>query len=68
MRRQRLVVLFLFGFVFLNGPVLAIFSRETTVGGVPLLYAYLFVVWAVLILGTGWIVERSSHGPDRLDA
>lgn len=68
MRRERLIVLFLFGFVFLNYPVLAIFSREATIGGVPLLYAYLFVVWAALILATGWIVERSSHGPDRLDA
>ena len=68
MKRQRLIGLFLFGLVLLNDPVLAIFSREATVGGMPLLYVYLFVVWAVLIVLTGWIVERpSAHETDHLD-
>lgn len=65
MKRQRLIVLFLFGFVLLNYPVLTIFSREVVVGGVPLLYVYVFAVWTVLIVLTAWMVEQS---PDRLDS
>jgi len=58
MKRQRLIGLFLFGFVFLNSPVLTIFNREVVIGGVPLVYVYLFAVWALLIVLTGWIVEQ----------
>lgn len=54
--------------MLLNAPMLTIFSREATVGGVPLLYVYLFVVWAVFIVLTGWVVAQPGHGPDCLDA
>lgn len=68
MKGQRLIMVFLVGVVLLNYPVITIANRAITLGGVPLLYAYLFAVWGVLIVLAGWIVEQSSRrGSDRID-
>lgn len=48
-RSERTVALFLFGAVAISPPFLAIFALDTFVFGMPLLYAYLFAVWAALI-------------------
>ncbi len=48
-RSERTVALFLFGAVAISPPFLAIFALDTLVFGMPLLYAYLFAVWAALI-------------------
>jgi hypothetical protein len=58
-RSQRLVALFLIGLVLFNYPVLAAFNRATDVLGVPLLYAYLFGAWALLIALLALVVARS---------
>ncbi len=47
---QRLAAIFLLGCILLDYPLLSLFDRPVTVFGVPLLYAYLFVIWAALIL------------------
>ncbi|MFA7292884.1 MAG: hypothetical protein WC023_11635 [Rhodocyclaceae bacterium] len=57
---QRLVAVFLVGFVLFNYPVLSLFDRAATLFGVPLVFAYLFLVWAGLILLMAWVVERRS--------
>ena len=57
---RRLVVVFLLGIVLLNYPVLALFSREEMVTGVPLLYVYLFVAWLALIAAMALIVRRRA--------
>ena len=49
-RGQRLVCIFLLGVVLFNFPILAIFNVGSTLFGVPLLFAYLFLAWAALIL------------------
>ena len=46
---QRLAALFLLGCLLFNYPLLAIFNVRATVLGIPLLYAYLFCAWALLI-------------------
>ena len=48
-RSERTVALFLLGAIVTSPPFLAIFALDTSIFGVPLLYAYLFVVWAILI-------------------
>ncbi|MBM3581337.1 MAG: hypothetical protein FJX37_05155 [Alphaproteobacteria bacterium] len=48
-RNERTIALFLFGAVAVSPPFLAIFALDSFVFGLPLLYAYLFAVWAVLI-------------------
>jgi hypothetical protein len=46
---QRLAALFLLGCLLFNYPLLSLFAGHTRVLGVPVLYAYLFFIWAALI-------------------
>jgi len=55
---QRLVAVFMMGWVLLNWPILPLFSRGSSVGGVPLLYAWIFSAWVLLIALMGWVIER----------
>jgi hypothetical protein len=57
-KRQQLVGLFLLGCLFFNYPLVTLFDRPLLVLGVPLLYAYLFGAWALLIALVALIVER----------
>ena len=60
-RSERTVALFLFGAVAISPPFLAIFALDTSVFGIPLLYAYLFIVWGGLI---GLLAVLSGAGKD----
>jgi hypothetical protein len=55
---QRLVALFLLGFLLLNYPLLNLFAGPTRVFGVPVLYAYVFAVWALLISLMALVIEK----------
>ena len=57
---QRLVALFLLGFLLLNYPLLNLFARDSQILGVPVLYAYVFVVWALLIGLMALVVEKRN--------
>ena len=46
---RRLVGVFLLGCFLLNYPILSLFNLEKLLFGVPLLYCYMFFVWAALI-------------------
>jgi hypothetical protein len=47
---QRLIALFVLGCLLFNYPVLSLFNVAAAVFGVPVLYAYIFVAWALLIV------------------
>jgi len=49
MKGPRLVAVFLLGVLLFNYPLLALFNREVSAFGIPLLYAYIFLAWALLI-------------------
>ena len=55
---QRLTALCLLGFVLFNYPILALFNLPATVFGIPVLYAWIFFAWAVLIAAMAWVIER----------
>lgn len=55
---QRLVALFLLGWLLFSYPLLSLFNTGGTLWGIPLLYVYLFGVWAVLIAATILVIER----------
>lgn len=57
---QRLVGLFLLGCLLFSYPMLALFNVRATILGVPLLYAYLFAAWALLIAIVAYLMERSD--------
>ena len=59
MKGPRLVAVFLLGVLLFNYPLLALFNRTVQVFGVPLLYAYIFAAWALLIGLAALVVERS---------
>jgi len=54
----RLVALFLLGLLLLNYPLLDLFERPGEVFGIPLLFAYVFSVWALLIALMALVLEK----------
>lgn len=63
LRGERLVALFLLGWMAFNPPILGLFGVPTTVLGLPLLYLYLFAAWAAVILLAGLAVSRREEEP-----
>ena len=59
-RGERLAGLFLLGCLLFNFPLLGLFNVQATVLGVPVVYAYLFGAWALLIALVAVIMERSD--------
>jgi hypothetical protein len=55
---QRLIALCMLGCILFNFPILALFNVPGTFFGVPALYAYLFLAWALLIGLMAWVVEK----------
>ena len=59
-RGQRLLALFLLGCLLFTYPIVALFNVRATVLGIPVLYAYLFSAWALLIALAAVIMERTE--------
>jgi len=59
--RQRLVAVFLGGVLLLYSPFIALFEGHGDWLGIPVLYLYLFGVWAVIIAVTAWVVGRGGE-------
>jgi hypothetical protein len=57
-RGQRLIGIFLLGLVLFNFPILALFNVGATVFGIPVLFAYLFLAWAALVLLMYLAIDR----------
>jgi hypothetical protein len=60
-RRERLVALVLVGFLVLNYPLLHLVDQDRSWFGVPLLYLYLFLAWALLILLVALVLEAGQR-------
>jgi len=54
---ERLVALFIFGCLLFNYPVLSLFNVAAMALGVPVLYAYIFAAWALLVGLMAIVVE-----------
>ena len=59
--RQWPIAVFLLGCLLFSYPLLALFNVPASVAGVPLLYAYLFVAWAGLIVLIAVVSGRSRR-------
>jgi hypothetical protein len=57
---QRLLALFVVGCGLLNFPLLALWSTDAIVWGIPLFPLALFSIWALLIAALAWMMERSD--------
>ncbi|WP_333843725.1 hypothetical protein [Pelomicrobium sp.] len=54
---ERLIAVFLLGCLLFNYPLLDLFNSDAEVFGIPLLFAYIFAAWMLLIGLMAWIVE-----------
>jgi hypothetical protein len=61
---ERLLALFLLGLVLLLPPLIGVFDKPVLIGGIPLLYLYLFIAWGGLIASTALVVERPASEND----
>jgi len=59
-KAQRLVALCLLGLLLFNYPILALFNVPATAFGIPVLYAYIFAAWSLLIAGMAFVVETGD--------
>jgi hypothetical protein len=59
-RSERLVALAVLGLLLFDYPILSLFSSDERVLGIPVLYAYLFTSWALLIALMALAVRRGS--------
>jgi hypothetical protein len=57
-RGPRLVALCLLGLLLFNYPLLAVFNVPAMLFGIPVLYVYFFLAWAVLIGLMALVIER----------
>ena len=58
---QRLVALFVGGWVLFNFPLLGLWDRDATVWCIPLFPAALFLLWGGLIAALAWLMERPDN-------
>jgi hypothetical protein len=59
-RAARLAFLFVLGVLLFNYPLLALFNVQGGVLGVPVLYAYIFAAWGLLIALVALVMERGG--------
>ena len=62
-RRERLIVLSIFGLLALNYPLLQLFDTAATWLGIPVILLYLLGVWGGFIIVTAWIMEPDTSNP-----
>jgi len=58
-KSQRLLAVFLLGVLLFNYPLLALFNRAAEAFGIPMVYAYVFGAWALVIGLLALVIERS---------
>ena len=60
-RSQRMVALSMLGCLVFNYPILELFNRSGTVFGIPVLYAFIFAAWGLLIAMMALVVETKDR-------
>lgn len=60
--QRRLIALFVAGCILLGYPLLTVYSVPQTIGGIPMLYLAIFVIWAALIGASAAILHRATGG------
>jgi hypothetical protein len=48
------------GALLFNYPILALFNKPSFAFGIPLVYAYIFFAWALLVAAMAFVVERDD--------
>jgi hypothetical protein len=61
-RAQRFAYLFIVGTLAFNYPLLSLFDVPRMILGIPLLYVYIFTIWALLIVLVGITARSRPRG------
>ncbi|NBC07960.1 MAG: hypothetical protein GVY26_12275 [Bacteroidetes bacterium] len=56
-RSLKLIATFLLALTLFNFPLISLFSQEGLVLGLPALYWYIFLAWALVIGLTAWLTR-----------
>lgn len=56
--QQKLVILSIVLLLLLNLPIVFIFNTSESILGIPVLYAYIFLVWMLSVVFTYLIINR----------
>lgn len=56
--QQKLVILSIGLVIFVNVPIIFIFNSEFSILGVPVLYAYIFLVWLLSVIITFTVIKK----------
>jgi hypothetical protein len=59
-KARRMVALCMLGALLFNYPMLALFNVSATAFGIPVLYAYIFAAWSLLIACMALVVETGD--------
>ena len=60
-RGQRLLFLAVVFGILLNFPLVGVFDHDGRVGGVPVLYLYILLMWILVVALTGYLVRRTNE-------
>jgi len=66
LKEQRLLGITLLFVCLFNFPILSIVNQSVFIGGIPVLYVYVFVNWAIMIALVAWITEKSRRKSEDL--
>jgi len=69
-KNAKMAALFLLGMALFNPPLLEVFDvgGDVVVAGIPLLFFYLFLAWAALVVLMAFVVERRGDRADQRTA
>lgn len=59
-KQSKLIGLSILALVMFNFPLLSVFSRSSTIGGIPSIFIYLFLAWLGIIFVMRQNVESKS--------
>ncbi len=62
-RTKRLIGLFLLGYLLFNYPLISLVNLPVLIGSIPVLYAYIFGAWVLLILLVALVTGRDARTP-----
>ena len=66
-RNERLVALVIAASLALNYPIAFLFSEQGLLFGIPVLYTYLYLTWAIFIALVAAVMERPMMGTPPVD-
>lgn len=64
MKAKRLILLSVLFMALFNDPILSIINRPKLWAGLPLTYAYILLVWAIMIIAMIVVLYKSRNADD----